>query len=78
MCSRTAGWSVRRRNRPYENEDEVYTAGAGVGNKKWRSFRLTPKPAAKGGNWGIDVVESLPTKTPLAVKEWYNIRIEIK
>ena len=62
----------------YEDEDEVYTAGAGVGNKMWRFFRLTPKTAAKGGSWGADVIEGLPTKTPLAVKEWYNIRIEIK
>ena len=62
----------------YENEDEAYTAGAGVGNKQWRFFRLTPKTAAKGGGWGADIVAGLPTKTPLAVKEWYNIRIEIK
>ena len=62
----------------YEDEDEAYTAGAGVGNKQWRFFRLTPQTAAKGGDWGADIVEGLPTKTPLVVKEWYNIRIEIK
>ena len=62
----------------YEDEDEAYTAGAGVGNKQWRFFRLTPKTAAKGGGWGADIVAGLATKTPLAVKEWYNIRIEIK
>ena len=62
----------------YENEDEAYTAGAGVGNKQWRFFQLTPKTAAKGGGWGVDIVPGLPTKTPLATEEWYNIRIEIK
>ena len=62
----------------YENEDEAYTAGAGVGNNQWRFFQLTPKTAAKGGGWGADIVAGLATKTPLAVKEWYNIWIEIK
>ena len=42
------------------------------------SSGLPPPTAAKGGDWGADIVEGLPTKTPLVVKEWYNIRIEIK
>lgn len=62
----------------YEDEDEAYTAGAGVGNKQWRFFQLTPKTAAKGGGWGADIVPGLATKKPLEGKEWYNIRIEIK
>ena len=62
----------------YENEDEAYTAGAGVGNKQWRFFKLTPQTASNGGIWGEDVVPGLPTKTPLTVEKWYNIRIEIK
>ena len=42
------------------------------------SSGLPPQTAAKEGDWGADIVEGLPTKTPLVVKEWYNIRIEIK
>ena len=61
----------------YEDEDLVWSAGAGVGNGQWRMFQFTPIQS-KGGAWGVDIVPGVPVKTPLDTEEWYNIRIEIK
>ena len=61
----------------YEDEDLVWSAGAGVGNGQWRMFQFTPI-SSKGGAWGVDIVPGVPVKKPLEVNSWYNIRIEIK
>ncbi len=61
----------------YEDDDLVWSAGAGVGNDQWRIFQFTPI-ASKGGAWGVDAVPGIPVKKPLDPNEWYNIRIEIK
>jgi len=61
----------------YEEEDLVWSAGAGIGNNQWRMFQFTPIQS-KGGAWGADIVPGVPVKTPLNMEEWYNIRIEIK
>jgi hypothetical protein len=60
----------------YQEEDLVWSAGAGVGNDQWRMFQFTPI-ASKGGAWGIDFVPGVPVKTLLEPNEWYNIRVEV-
>jgi len=61
----------------YEDEDIVWSAGAGIGNNQWRMFKFTPI-SSKGGAWGVDIVPGVPVKTPLDIDKWYNIRLEIK
>ena len=61
----------------YEEEDLVWSAGAGVGNDQWRIFKFTPIQS-KGGAWGIDIVPGVQVKKLLDINKWYNIRIEIK
>ena len=60
----------------YEEEDLVWSAGAGVGNDQWRIFQFTPI-ASKGGAWGVDAVAGVAVKKPLEPNNWYNIRLEI-
>ena len=60
----------------YTEEDEVWAAGAGVGNGQWRMFRFTPISSA-GGVWGEDIVPGVAVQNALVASEWYNIRIEI-
>ena len=61
----------------YEDEDIVWTGGAGVGNGQWRMFKLTPLQSG-GGAWGTDIVPGVPVKKPLVANEFYHIRIELK
>jgi len=61
----------------YEDEDLVWSAGAGVGNDQWRMFKFTPV-SSKGGAWGVDIVPGVPVKKLLDPNKWYNIRVEIK
>ena len=70
---KTLPWSIRMKTKM-----KYIQLVLGLEISSGDSSGLPPPTAAKGGDWGADIVEGLPTKTPLVVKEWYNIRIEIK